>query len=110
MYINHSELTAPHPRFTDARRQLRQRVSASVEVHTAAFGCFQGRLVDLSIDGCRVRSDTQFAPGTPVTLSIAGGYPVPAVIIWSRGNNSGLRFGAIDHRAIVQQLLDVLGD
>ncbi len=110
MYINHEAVTARHPRFADARRQLRQRVSATVEVHTAAFGCFEGRLVDLSVDGCRIRSETQFAPGTPVTLSIAGGYPVPAAVVWSRGDNCGLRFGAIDHRAIVQQLLDVLGD
>ena len=110
MYINHDAFLAGRQRFTDARRQLRQRVSASVEVHTAAFGCFEGRLVDLSVDGCRIKSETQFAPGTPVTLSIAGGYPVPAAIVWSRGDSCGLRFGAIDHRAIVEQLLEVLGD
>jgi len=110
MYVDHSQFATTNPKLADARRQLRQRVSAPVEIHAPAFGHFGGRLIDLSVDGCRIATGTRFAPGTPLTIAIAGGFPVPATIIWSHGEESGLRFGAIDHRAIVEQLLKVLGD
>lgn len=110
MFVDHSQFITTNPKLADARRQLRRRVSAPVEIHAPAWGNFEGRLLDLSTDGCRIATATQFAPGTPLTLSIAGGFAVPATIIWSDAGESGLRFGAIDHRAIVAQLLTVLSD
>ncbi len=110
MFVDHSVFSRHHPRIADARRQLRQRVSAPVEIYAPAFGRFDGRLVDLSTDGCRIATATRFAPGSPLTIAIAGGFPVPATIVWSLEGECGLRFGAIDHRAIVEQLLTVLGD
>lgn len=110
MYVDHNQFATTNPKLADARRQLRQRVSAPVEIHAPAWGNFEGRLLDLSPDGCRISTTTRFAPGTPLTIAIAGGFPVPAVMIWSHGDECGLRFGAIDHRAIVAQLLEVLSD
>lgn len=110
MFVDNSIFSRHHAKVADARRQLRRRVSAPVDIHAPAFGQFEGRLIDLSIDGCRIATSTRFAPGTPLTIAIAGGFPVPATIIWSQYEECGLRFGAIDHRAIVEQLLKVLGD
>jgi hypothetical protein len=69
-----------------------------------------GQLVDLSVDCRRVQSIGNCAPGTSLTLSIGGAGPVPAMVIWSRGSDTGLRFGAVDHRPLIEQLLKVLGD
>lgn len=110
MYVDHNQFATSSPRLTDARRQLRQRVSAPVNIYAPAFGSFDGRLIDLSVDGCRIATATRFAPGTPLTIAIAGGFPVPATLIWSYGDECGLRFGTIDHRAIVEQLLKVLAE
>ncbi len=109
MFVDHEEFPTHHTDQVEARRHLRQRVSAPVEIQSAAFGHFEGRLIELSTGGCRIASQAQFAPGTPVTLSIAGAHPIPAVVVWSRGKRCGLRFGTIDYQAIINQLLDLLG-
>ena len=108
MFIDHKDFPTPHAGQLEARRHLRQRVSASVEIQSAAFGHFEGRLLELSTGGCCVATPAQFAPGTPVTIAIAGAHPIPAIVVWSRGKRCGLRFGAIDYQAIIDQLLELL--
>lgn len=109
MFMRAYDFSIPSPVLADARRRLRRRVSVPVDICAPAFGRFAGQLIDLSVDGCRVQSVGNFAAGTSLTLSIGGSGPIPATVVWSIGSDTGLRFGAVDHRPIVEQLLSVLG-
>lgn len=110
MFVRAYDFSIPSRVLGDARRRLRRQISVPVDICAPAFGRFSGQLIDLSVDGCRIESIGNFAPDTAITLSIGGAGPVPATVVWSRGNDTGLRFGALDHRPIVEQLLKVLGD
>jgi hypothetical protein len=110
MFIRAYDFSIPSRVLGEARRRVRRSISVPVDICAPAFGRFSGQLIDLSVDGCRLESIGNFAPGTALTLSIGGAGPVPATVVWSRGSDTGFRFGAVDHRPIVEQLLKVLGD
>ncbi|MEO9599720.1 PilZ domain-containing protein [Parasphingorhabdus sp.] len=55
-------------------------------------------LVDISIYGCRVSSESTFAEGTRVWLRFDGSDPVAASTVWCKDGQIGCRFDeSLDH-------------
>lgn len=53
---------------------------------------------DISAGGCRVDTDADFGPGTPVYLDLGRHGRFPAVIAWTEGRTLGLAFAeAVGH-------------
>ncbi|NCN84046.1 MAG: hypothetical protein GW808_03305 [Sphingomonadales bacterium] len=51
-----------------------------------------GKLMDLSIYGCRVASDGIFTEGCRVWLRFEGSNPITAIAMWCRDGDVGCRF------------------
>ncbi|WP_417622945.1 PilZ domain-containing protein [Parasphingorhabdus sp.] len=57
-----------------------------------------GKLIDVSIYGCRVACDAQFDEGVRVWLRFEGSSPVSATAMWCKDGHIGCRFDeTLDH-------------
>ncbi len=52
----------------------------------------EAELVDLSVYGCRIDAEQDFAAGDRLWLRFSGSQPVAATIIWSESGGLGCRF------------------
>ena len=55
-------------------------------------GVVHGRLVNISIKGCRIRHQKTLWVGERVVLELHGKGPMPAIVIWSLLGNAGFMF------------------
>ena len=69
-------------------RDIRVETAQQVVVRCAA-GELAARLVNLSSDGFRLRSDAALQAGWEVTLEASGHDPVKALICWASGAEAG---------------------
>ena len=63
-----------------------------------------GELIDLSIYGCRVSSNSLFAEGCRVWLRFANSSPITATAIWCRDGHVGCRFDETLDQALFRSL------
>jgi hypothetical protein len=64
----------------------------------------EAALVDLSIYGCRLAVDADYAPNDRLWLRFAGESPVAATAVWAEGGELGCRFDEQLDRALFRAL------
>ena len=75
-----------------ALRQFRRKAviwGAKIETEDGAFDCI---MLDLSLGGARLRCDHAFTLLKPATLRLDKFGKFPAEVVWTTGNEVGLRF------------------
>ena len=75
---------------------------ATVRKHSKASQ--EARLVDLSIYGCRLLTETIFKNGDRLWVRFANGNPVGATAIWFDGDQLGCRFDEALDRTLFREL------
>lgn len=75
----------------DDRRNQRVKVLLSGVIHHGGER-YPAKVVDLSVGGCRVVADVDFAVGMPVHIEVGPHGRFPAVVIWVEGKTLGLGF------------------
>lgn len=103
-YMN-SQFRAVTPALIEQRKAYRHPVQiqkAAIRQHGRTANT--GELVDLSIYGCRVASNSRFAEGIRVWLRFEGSSPIAATAIWCRDGHVGCRFDATLDRALFRSL------
>lgn len=75
---------------------------ASVRRHGAK--AVEGQLYDISVYGCRVRSDVDARTGERLWLRFPGGLPIAATVVWHDRGFTGCRFDSPIDRALVRNL------
>jgi hypothetical protein len=91
-YMN-SQYRSVKPALIDQRKAYRHPVQIQrTAIREHGKPARSGELVDVSIYGCRVASETLFAEGARVWLRFADANPVAATAVWCRDGHVGCRF------------------
>lgn len=99
--------------FEDREARRRTVVLKGTLIHDRqSYPC---RVRDLSAGGCRVVSDTSFAPATPLHIELSDYGRFPAVVAWVEGRTAGLVFaegtaGALARFGERAELLGLVGE
>jgi type IV pilus assembly protein PilZ len=86
----------------DKRRHPRVSVNLSISCELSQGGTFPGVLVDVSMGGAFISSET--SPAFGAELTIVGSLPgapnvrLPAIVRWSKPGGFGVQFGLIGAR------------
>jgi hypothetical protein len=76
----------------DTRRMPRRAVAFSVFVRDSGSSAVQGRVTDLSLDGCRVEGAGAFDLHSQFWLKLSGHAPIRAQVLWSDAEAMGCSF------------------
>ncbi|ASK89766.1 PilZ domain-containing protein [Sphingorhabdus sp. SMR4y] len=91
-YMN-SQFRTVEPALIEQRKAFRHPVQIQrTAIRQHGKTARQGELVDLSIYGCRVASDSMIAEGSRIWLRFADSNPISATAIWCRDGHVGCRF------------------
>ncbi|MEJ6594199.1 PilZ domain-containing protein [Parasphingorhabdus sp.] len=91
-YMN-SQFRAVKPALIEQRQAYRHPVDiqrTAIRHHGEAAKA--GELIDVSIYGCRVASDSMIAEGGRIWLRFEGSSPIAATAIWCKDGHIGCRF------------------
>ena len=77
---------------TDTRRLPRRAVAFSVFVRDSGALAVNGRVTDLSVEGCRVEGAGAFELHSQFWLKLAGHAPIRAQVLWSDEEAMGCSF------------------
>jgi len=91
-YMN-SQYRAVQPALIEQRLAYRHSVQIQrTAIRQHGKTATSGKLIDVSIYGCRVESKSLFAEGSRVWLRFEGSSPIAATAIWCRDGHVGCRF------------------
>ena len=103
--LDHFSAIAPR----EGRREPRHAATASVTLSCPGLGMFQGVLVDLSINGARIRTRAKVAIDSPILLEIDAMPLLSGTIIWLEGGELGMCFDRQLHEAVLDHLVEKSG-
>lgn len=89
----------------DQRRA--ERSTATIErvtVRDHGQEALDARLLDVSIYGCRVAVASPADIGERISVRLAGGWPIPANVMWVEGDRMGCRFDKPIPHTLMQDL------
>lgn len=91
-YMN-SQFRRVEPALIEQRKAYRHPVQIQrTAIRQHGKNARKGELVDVSIYGCRVASDSMIAEGSRVWLRFEGSSPITATAIWCKDGQVGCRF------------------
>jgi len=91
-YMN-SQYRAVNPARLEQRKAYRHPVQIQrTAIRQHGKTAKTGELVDVSVYGCRVSSNSTFAEGSRVWLRFADSSPITATAMWCRDGDVGCRF------------------
>ena len=79
--------------------RLRATIRRGAEFHRVT-------LSDLSTGGFRMTLDERLSSGASLTIQIDGFEPIPALVVWQDGDQTGCRFANELHPALVEAAID----
>ena len=77
---------------TDARREPRAEVSASVTMRELGSTAVDARLINISTHGFMAETDAEIAAGARIWLSLPGLRRLNALVKWTKGGRLGGEF------------------
>lgn len=92
----------------EVREQERgERRPTKLDVAVREFGHTRmgASVLDVSVSGCKVETNSPLRVGTQVWVTLPGLRPQAARVIWTRGYTSGCRFAVPLHQAVFDTLL-----
>tara|TARA_R110002020_G_scaffold324179_2_gene539940 strand:- start:115 stop:447 length:333 start_codon:yes stop_codon:yes gene_type:complete len=97
-YMN-SQYRAVKPALIEQRKAFRHPVEIQrTAIRQHGKTAQTGKLIDVSIYGCRVSSNSQFTEGSRVWLRFESSSPITATAMWCRDGHVGCRFDeTLDH-------------
>lgn len=88
-----SQYRAVAPALLEQRQVYRHSVQIQrTKIRQQGKTATAGKLIDVSIYGCRVASDQSFAEGARIWLRFDGSNPLSATAIWCKDGHVGCRF------------------
>lgn len=107
-------LTSQYRKVEPARIEQREIVRHPVLLQRATVRrhskvAQEARLVDLSIYGCRLMTDSSFKLGERLWLRFSGGSPISATAVWFEGDRLGCRFDEALDRVLFRELTLLTG-
>jgi hypothetical protein len=105
MNVRHSRFRRVAPARIEQRRAFRHPVvlqRGSIRHH--GTHAHDAQLIDLSIYGCRVASETRVKPDDRLWLRFEGSRPVAATAVWCDGENIGCLFDEPLDKALFRRL------
>lgn len=84
-----------------------ERRKAGVDIAVRELGQTRmgARVIDVSLEGCKVETNSPLRTGTQVWVTLPGLRPQAARVVWSRGYTAGCRFALPLHPAVFETLL-----
>lgn len=103
-YMN-SQYRAVGPALIEQRKAYRHPVQIEqTAIRQHGKTAKAGKLIDVSIYGCRVASKSPFAEASRVWLRFEGSSPIAATVMWCRDGHIGCRFDETIGRALFRSL------
>lgn len=102
-------MTSQYRKVAPARIEQREAVRHPVLLQRATVRRHskspqEARLVDLSVYGCRLITDSSFKLGERLWLRFAGGNPISATAVWFEGDRLGCKFDEMLDRTLFREL------
>lgn len=88
-----------------APRSERRRTSLDIAVRELGQTRMGARVLDVSLEGCKLETNTPLKMGTQLWVNLPGLRPQAARVVWVRGYTAGCRFAIPLHPAVFDTLL-----
>lgn len=100
-----SQYRTPDPARIDQRQDKRHLVMLrKSELHKEASKPYEAQIAELSIYGCRLFTDAEFAAGDAVMVSLTDQNIVSAKAIWQEDGRVGCRFDEPLDREVLRKM------
>ena len=108
MATRYSQYRAVKPALVEHRAAERHRVYFTSATVQRGHRRTEAMLHDLSIYGCRLACRSRHPEGARLLLSLRGGDPIIATVVWNDGAHLGCRFEKPIERSLVRTMTLVI--